>query len=217
MNFFNLYCNYVIVKNKIKIIKNFIVFEGLDGAGTTTQTVLLEKNYQKAGIPCKAGSEPTRGFIGKSIRKVLKGDEKVAPGTLAKLFAADRHEHIYNENSGIDELCKRGFKVISDRYLFSSLAYQSLRYGFKNVLNLNRAFPLPEHLIFLDVPENICQQRLAKRDELEIFEDSSIQKAIIANYQQAFNYYKDSEMKIHTLNGMLPPDELSKIIWRLLQ
>lgn len=131
---------------KSEIIRGFIVFEGLDGAGTTTQAGLLEKKFKEEGITCSAGFEPTDNFIGKIIRRILRGEEEVAPGTLAKLFAADRHEHLYNNSSGIIARCRRGEIVISDRYLFSSLAYQSIIFGFDRVLKLNSEYPLPEHL-----------------------------------------------------------------------
>ena len=122
--------------SKIEIVTNFIVFEGLDGAGTTTQANLLEEKYNSLNIPCINSCEPTRGFIGKAIREVLSGDIKVASGTIAKLFVSDRHEHLYNPKDGILSRCKAGDFVISDRYLFSSLAYQSLDYGFDNVMEL---------------------------------------------------------------------------------
>ncbi len=217
MNFFNLLCHYVPVEDQYTIIRNFIVFEGLDGSGTTTQTRLLEKNFKKNGILCRRDCEPTEGFIGKSIRRVLKGEEPVARGTLAKLFSADRHEHLYNDKEGIIAACSRGINVISDRYLFSSLAYQSLSFGFENVFVLNNGYPLPEYLFFLDVPEQICQKRLLSRTEREIFEETSLQSGIRDNYQKAIAIYKDSGMKIHSLDGTLPERELEKIIWSLLE
>jgi dTMP kinase len=202
--------------SKIEIIKNFIVFEGLDGAGTTTQANLLEEKYNSHSMPCLNSCEPTRGFIGKAIREVLSGDIKVASGTIAKLFVTDRHEHLYNPEEGILSRCKAGDFVISDRYMFSSLAYQSLDYGFDNVMELNSTFPLPEHLFFLDVPAEICQQRLSSRDHIEIYEDHALQESILNNYKKSLNLYSDSGMLIHILDGTLDKYELGKIIWSKL-
>jgi len=202
--------------DKKEIIKNFIVFEGLDGSGTTTQAELLEKKFNFTNIPCISSCEPTKGFIGKAIREVLSGDIKVAAGTIAKLFVSDRHEHIYNPDNGIKARCNSGDVVISDRYLFSSLAYQSLDYGFEKVLELNSTFPLPEYLFFLDVPENICQQRLSSRDHLEIYEEHTLQESIIKNYKRSMEIYKYSGMNIYILDGTLDKDELGKIIWSKL-
>ncbi|RKX92142.1 MAG: dTMP kinase [Spirochaetes bacterium] len=201
------------MRKDFAVIKGFIVFEGLDGAGTTTQAALLREKFKTEGIKCSSECEPTANYIGKVIRRVLGGDVDAAPGTLAKLFAADRNEHLYNREEGIVTRCRRGETVISDRYLFSSLAYQSLRYGFENVLKLNMDYPVPEHLFYLDVPEEICQNRLEERDELEIFEKKSIQRDIAENYRRAIELYSESEMKIHILDGTLPPEELGKIVW----
>jgi len=198
---------------KNEIIKKFIVFEGLDGAGTTTQTELLFNRFKQFNIPCRSGCEPTRGFIGKTIRQVLSGDKKVASGTIAKLFVSDRHEHLYNHEDGILTLCEAGNYVISDRYLFSSLAYQSLDYGFEKVLDLNSNFPLPEHLFFLDVPPKICQQRLTNRELIEIYENSELQDKILLNYSKALEFYSNTQMSIHILDGTRNKYELEKIIW----
>ena len=202
--------------DKKEIIKNFIVFEGLDGSGTTTQANLLENKYNRNNVPCINGCEPTRGFIGKAIREVLSGDIKVAPGTIAKLFVSDRHEHLYNPVNGVISRCKAGDFVISDRYLFSSLAYQSLDYGFDNVLKLNSSFPLPEHLFFLDVPPEICQKRLSSRDLLEIYEDKNLQESILNNYKKSLDIYKNRGINIHILDGTQDKDIIGKIIWSKL-
>lgn len=202
--------------DKNEIIKNFIVFEGLDGAGTTTQASLLEEKYKINNIVCINSCEPTKGFIGRAIREVLSGDRKVAPGTIAKLFVSDRHEHIYNPENGIISHCNKGDIVISDRYLFSSLAYQSMDYGFENVLELNSSFPLPEHLFFLDVQPEICQQRLSSRNLLEIYENEELQDGILKNYIKSMDIYKNTGMKIHFLDGTKDKYDLGKIIWSIL-
>ncbi|MCK5672502.1 MAG: dTMP kinase [Spirochaetales bacterium] len=202
--------------DKKEIIKNFIVFEGLDGAGTTTQANFLEEKYNLYNIPCVNSCEPTRGFIGKAIREVLSGDIKVASGTIAKLFVSDRHEHIYNPENGVIGRCKAGDFVISDRYLFSSLAYQSLDYGFDKVFELNSSFPLPEHLFFLDVPPEVCQQRLSSRDSLEIYEDKDLQDRILTNYKKSLDIYKNTGINIHILDGTQDKVNLGKIIWSKL-
>jgi dTMP kinase len=199
-----------------EIIKNFVVFEGLDGAGTTTQADLLKKRLDLKNIKNISTCEPTKGFIGKSIREVLSGDIKVAPGTIAKLFASDRHEHLYNPVQGIVKRCAAGDFVVSDRYLFSSLAYQSLDYGFNNVLELNRSYPLPEHLFFLDVSPEVCQQRLSSRDLIEIYEDHSLQDKIVLNYKKSLELFSQAKMMVHILDGTLNKDELGKIVWSKL-
>ncbi|MEW5814514.1 MAG: dTMP kinase, partial [Spirochaetota bacterium] len=97
------------------ILKGFIVFEGLDGSGTTTQVRLLSEKLTEKGIPVWTTCEPTDRFIGKNIRKVLRGEEKIEPPALALLFAADRYDHIYNPSDGIITHIDKAEWVLCDR------------------------------------------------------------------------------------------------------
>jgi len=89
--------------------------------------------------------------------------------TMARLFAADRGEHLSGPG-GIRAALERGELAVSDRYFFSSLAYQSVECDPDLVRELNRRFPLPEYLIFLDVPPEIGEGRVSRRGEREIYE-----------------------------------------------
>jgi dTMP kinase len=181
----------------MEILKNFIVFEGLDGAGTTTQTKLMSGYLKNSFFTC----EPTESDFGKFIRKILRKQISSDPLALAYLFAADRAEHIYGKN-GVANRCNDGNIVISDRYLFSSLAYQSLDVPFEKVLEINKGFPLPEILFFLDTPIDVCQNRIKKRSAtIEIFEDNSVQNRILENYKKGIESFRNSGMKIFHLNG----------------
>ena len=197
-------------------MKNFVVFEGLDGAGTTTQLHLLEEKFKNSGIPCYITCEPTDHPIGKIIRNVLEKVTRVDPYTLAYLFAADRNEHLSGDEQGILKKLDAGFWVISDRYLFSSLAYQSLQCGYDFVYSLNRYFPLPEHLFFIDVPVELCQERMLDREGREIFDESDAQIKILKLYEQSMAQYKDSGMKIHRIDGSLKKEEIQEKIWNSL-
>jgi len=137
----------------MEILKNFVVFEGLDGSGTTTQIGILEDFFQKnrSSLPLFYKTfEPTNGSIGKIIRSALRKEIVLAPKTIAMLFAADRNEHIYGPE-GIAERCGRGELVVSDRYLPSSLVYQGITCGDGFAELLNRDFPGPELLLFFDI------------------------------------------------------------------
>lgn len=112
------------------ILKNFVVFEGLDGTGTTSQIRLLQEAFASRGrqdavlFTC----EPTDGSIGKLIREALSGTVDFDAQTIAYLFGADRCEHIHGKEGILAQL-RAGKAVFSDRYLFSSLAYQGLAAG----------------------------------------------------------------------------------------
>ena len=129
------------------VLKNFIVFEGIDGAGTSTQIKRLVNSEPEKYI---ATAEPTGGATGKFLRQMLAGDFKVDEKTNAYLFAADRCEHIFGKD-GVKELCDKGKKVVSDRYFFSSMAYQSVSCGDELPKLLNSPFPLPEILFYFEI------------------------------------------------------------------
>ena len=204
------------MENKQSILENFVVLEGIDGAGTTTQLRLIEARCRQEGIPCFCTFEPTGNCTGKAIRSILRGDEEVEPGTMAYLFAADRFEHLYNETGGILQHLKNGEMVICDRYLFSSLAYQSINCGFDFVFNINKDFPLPAHLIFLDVTVEVGHERLSGRNNLDIFENDSFQQSVLTGYNEAICYYAESGMMIHKLDGTEPAEVIFKKIWDIL-
>jgi len=123
------------------------VFEGIDGAGTTTQLKRLGNFFKKEELVTTA--EPTDRETGLFLRKMLKGELDFSPRTAAYLFAADRAEHLYGKG-GIIENTEKGMFVVSDRYIFSSLAYQSISCGEELPRLLNSPFPLPEILFYFE-------------------------------------------------------------------
>jgi dTMP kinase len=137
---------------------------------------------------------------------------------LALLFAADRTEHLHEPGAGILSRLERGELVISDRYLFSSLAYQSLECDYDFVYSLNREFPLPRHLVFLDTPIELSQRRLASRSAglPELFEASQVQERILANYRRSFELYREAGMQLHRLDGSLPAAEVFWNFWKII-
>src|SRR5215472_4321878 len=110
----------------------FVVIEGIDGAGTTTQVGRLVDRLRKSEIDARGTREPSDGPVGTLIRQVLAGRVVVpggrAPGwaTMALLFAADRVDHVEAE---IEPALAKGSVIVSDRYDASSLAYQSVTSG----------------------------------------------------------------------------------------
>ena len=195
------------------VLHNFIVFEGLDGSGTTTQLSLLKNILSDKKTWFTA--EPTDQEIGKFLRKILQGSITVQPETLAYLFAADRCEHIHGIN-GIESRINDGYTVFCDRYLFSSLAYQSPQCGSKLPMTLNEDFPLPEYLIYFDINSELSLSRVASRNgETEIFEKSDIQKITQIEYERIIQTYKENkpeEMKIISIDAAKPVEEVHKII-----
>lgn len=199
------------------VLENFIVLEGLDGSGTTTQLELLEECLASLSIPFFSTFEPTKRKTGRLIRQILKGEEKAHPDTVAFLFAADRNEHLYDPDDGIISHLSRGELVICDRYLFSSLAYQSVTADFDFIWSLNLHFPLPSYLFFLDAPVHICMQRLSGREDKEIFEHSEFQENVLKGYRKTLKRFKNNPFHIHTIDGILPREKVFLKIWEKIE
>ena len=196
------------------ILKNFIVFEGIDGAGTSTQIEMLKKRSDADRFFFT--TEPTDSETGKFLRRMLKGDVELDARTSAFLFAADRNEHLYGKGGtcGIVAQAESGKIVVSDRYLFSSLTYQSVTCGEELPRRLNESFPLPEILFFFDIAPEISLKRVLGRGETEIYEKLDFQKATAERYRAVIAEYesKNTGMKIVRLDATQPIDIISKII-----
>ncbi len=193
-----------------------MVLEGLDGSGTTTQMKLLAERLEREGRPHAATWEPTDGPVGSLIRSILSMQTPAHPRTVALLFAADRNEHLYEPGTGIVERTKRGEIVVCDRYLFSSLAYQSLESDPDYVLSLNSAFPLPQLLVFLDTPVEVCQERLVRRGSAELYDGFAFQSRVRSEYLKAIERFRGTGMRIERIAGDRPAGLIHGEIWKIL-
>jgi dTMP kinase len=173
----------------------FIVIEGVDGAGTTTQTGLLVQALRGRGLPVRSTREPSDGPIGTMLRQILTG-RIVVPGmsgtrpptwtTMALLFAADRLDHL--EAEVVPNLMD-GVTVVSDRYDLSSIAYQSVSGGGEEGLvewlkDINRHARRPDLTVVLDVPPEVAARRRAERAlGMEMYDDEDLQKQLATFYR----------------------------------
>lgn len=198
-----------------EILDRFVVFEGLDGAGTTTQLALLRNALQQRGPVCYATCEPTAGPIGRLIRNVLRGEIEVSGCTLALLFAADRSEHLCRPGGILSALGDGGY-VASDRYLFSSLVYQSTDCSPDYVAALNSRFPLPRHLIFIDTPPEECRRRVAARGSRELFDRPILQRRLRERYLTVIAQYAETGVEVRTVDGNGTQEAVFARIWRHL-
>ena len=201
------------------ILKNFVVFEGIDGAGTSTQINILKEKKEAERFFFTA--EPTDSSTGKFLRTVLKGNVELDPRTSAYLFAADRAEHLWGKsgsNCGIEKKCSDGKIVISDRYFFSSLTYQSVTCGEELPRLLNSAFPLPQILFFFKISPEISLKRVDVRGEREIYEKIDFLQATEERYEKLMDEYesKNTGMKIVRLDAEKSKEEVSAQIWQEL-
>ena len=153
----------------------FIVMEGLDGSGKSTQLRLLEQSLRCRGYAVDITAEPTPSAIGGLLRDALCGYTQRTPAEMAALFALDRIQHNVNPVWGINRMLSEGRIVISDRYYYSSLAYQGRITDPAWVRALNLDCPeirRPDLCVFLDVDYESCRRRVEEgRAFLEIYED----------------------------------------------
>ncbi len=168
----------------------FIVLEGIDGSGTTTQAQLLVRALSSSGIPARFTHEPSTGRVGRLLRQILSGEEIGAPtwDGMALLFAADRLEHVASE---IAPALSAGVTVICDRYDLSSLAYQSATAPTEQdvvpwLRAINQRALRPDLTLILDVDPELAELRRRDRGEpLELFEHRDLQRRLARIYAAA--------------------------------
>jgi dTMP kinase len=177
---------------------------------------LLTKRLSASGVQVMATCEPSKGDIGLLARRILKQEISVDPRSLALIFAADRNEHLYGAGGMVNHL-EGGGAVVCDRYLFSSLAYQSVGCSYDFVAGLNSPFPLPEYLVFVDVAPSETQRRLSTRPGMELFDGSSIQDQIVRNYERGMEEFSDSGMHLVRVDGSQPIEVVAENIWSALE
>jgi len=192
----------------------FIVFEGLDGSGNSTQAELLKKYLQKKGFKVLLTKEPTqKSLAGKKIRKVLEKKEKTSPFKLQKLFVQDRKEHLRNE---ILPALKQNKIVISDRYFFSTFAFGAAEgLSLNRLIKLNEKFPFPDLTFILDAKPKTCIQRIEKRGKKKtLFEKEAPLKKTRGFYKIFPKRFKDH--KIFLINAEKPIKEVFKEIKKII-
>jgi dTMP kinase len=190
----------------------FVVLEGLDGSGTTTQLNRLETYCRENNISCYKTFEPSDAFIGRACRDVLEKRECVDPLTLAQLFAADRREHL----KIIKERLEAGHWVFCDRYLFSSLAYQSLSLDFDTILDLNKNFPKPGFCLYVECSVETSAARRGDRDSEDLYEKEALQRRVASYYEKSFEAFYPDSTGLYRINGEATADEVYSSILKIL-
>ncbi len=176
----------------------FIVLEGLDGSGKSTQAKLLAEYLRAKGRQVQLTAEPTGSDIGKIIRETLGGGISRTPEELAALFLADRIRHNTDPEDGIRQYLARGFDVVCDRYYYSSFAYQGMETDPEWVSRMNLGCPAilrPDLCIFYDLDPETCFGHLrAGREHFEIFErDAALIEKTRKQFEKAFELLKGRE------------------------
>lgn len=174
----------------------FIVFEGTDGSGKSTQMKMLFKYLAGRGVSCFCTREPTDSPFGALLRSCLTGRVEADEHTIAAMFAADRLDHINNGVNGIKKKLSEGETVLCDRYYYSSLAYNGGFVPLDWVAELNRPAMealRPDLVIYIDLPPEDGMKRVARRGETDRYETIEKQKKIHDNYMEVFSRFGKGE------------------------
>ncbi len=180
-----------------------IVLEGIDGAGTTTQAMRLGRHF---GERVYVTREPSDGPSGTLIRQILRGEHQPFDhAALALLFAADRVDHLKRE---IEPYLNKGVNVVSDRYVISSLVYQSLFVEGEFVRTINRWARPADLTMLLAVPVQIALDRRQTRGMPdELFDPIDHQRRVAAEYGHEAERLAQRE-NVRVLDGTRTPDEV---------
>lgn len=174
----------------------FVVFEGIDGAGTTTQADLYAKHLRQKKRLVHVTREPSSGPVGSLLRLVLTRRVSLPSAahaeTMALLFAADRLDHVASE---VLPLLREGYVVLSDRYDLSSILYQAVTAGVDPtpgsdvvtwIRTLNRHARRPDVTVVVDVAPEVAEaRRRARGGSVELFEEGDLQTRLARAYLRA--------------------------------
>ncbi len=201
---------------------HFIVFEGIDGSGTTTQAAALAARYASIKLPAHTTAEPSTGPVGALIRQILGGrlvvqsvQGLVSPTwkSMTLLFAADRQDHIEAE---INPNLEDGVTVICDRYVYSSIIYQGLCSENKGaedwIRAVNRFAVNPDLVFYLKVDPHEALRRRTERDrKIELFDDPDFQCRLAEAYERMPAMFPDT--RIVTIDGNAKAEEVASQCW----
>ncbi len=187
----------------------FIVFEGIDGSGKSTQIDLLSMKFRDQGVDHVLEREPSDGSIGRFIRSYAEAGERYfSPETEALLFTADRFEH----SKRISQILEQGTTVVCDRYYHSTLAYQGAAgVDVAWLRDLQKFTPKPDLILLLDVDPERSLMRVSGRT-LTIFENRSYLKRVRDLYLQ---FERAGEMKLIDVEH--PVDEVEAKVQRFVE
>ena len=170
----------------------FIVIEGVDGSGKTTQSELLSAYLRGLGRKVHHTAEPTATGLGGMVRDGLGAEHPRTSDELAAMFLADRVAHNVSPKSGIRQYVEGGTDVVCDRYYYSSIAYQGVDGSLEWVADMNLGCPSimkPDICIFIDLdPEKCLEHIRAGRSHFEIYEENA---AVISETRRRYGIVFD--------------------------
>ena len=194
----------------------FLALEGIDGSGKSTQLQRLLARLRERGVQCRGTQEPSDGPVGAMLRQILTGRMAADGRVIAGLFTADRLDHLVNPRDGILRQVRSGVTVVTDRYYFSSYAYQGVEVDLDWLIQSNRLSAellRPDATIFLDVPVSRALERIGRnRSHTELFEREDRLTATREKYLEAFQRLRDTETVL-TVDADADAETVAERVW----
>jgi dTMP kinase len=190
-----------------------IVIEGIDGAGTTTQTRGLALELERRGKKVLVSAEPTKSPLGQEIRRMLampiaKDHEMLV--ALALSFAADRMQHIYLT---IMPALKTHDYVLLDRYVLSSMVYQGLHLPSGFIKEINQYAVKPHMTFVIDIDAHVAFERLSMRAQPKDFYESL---EFLEKLKERYLHFAQKEENIVLIDGEGSVEQVQSYILHIL-
>lgn len=183
-----------------------IAFEGIDGSGLTTHSKRLVMELSRMGYRSEYLKEPTNGPIGVLIRSFLRGEGRVRHDILALLFAADRLWNYHSSDKPVALLKKEGYIVVSDRYKYSSAAYQGAFTDPEWVWIVNSRVPHSDLIVYIEVPVEVALRRIEARSRngvvRERYEARELLERIRDNYEGVLRRAEEEGVPVIRVKGV---------------
>ena len=199
----------------------FIVFEGIDGAGKSTQVALLKEKLEAMGRKVALTAEPTDLESGRALRAALSGKVKKTECEMAAMFVLDRIAHNTDSENGICAITDKGFDLISDRYYYSTLAYQGQTTSYAWVKAMNTLCPeikRPDLCIYLDLlPEQSLARIKGRGEAVEIYENEERLTGVRNAFLSVIDDLRAEGEKIFVVNADRAPEEISREIFDIVK
>jgi dTMP kinase len=194
----------------------FLVLEGIDGAGKTTQAARLATRLEEMGIEVVRLVEPTNGPVGKEIRRRAREGPPLAASDELAMFLEDRKTNV-REN--VQPALARKAAIVQDRSFLSTVAYQGARPELartpRDLLALHEAMPKPDAILLLDLDVATGLARVASRGKGDAFEERTYLERVLANFRALTGEVGGTSVK--KIDAARAPDDVAREIWSVVE
>ncbi|HVL81808.1 MAG TPA: dTMP kinase [Actinomycetota bacterium] len=193
----------------------FLVVEGMDGTGTTTQAAALTDALTASDQRVRCTAEPSGGPLGELLRSYVRLGFELDPVALTLLFTADRADHLAGT---VRPALAEGTTVVCDRYLLSTLAYQGAQGVDRNwILDISRPFEVPDLTVVLTLREEERAARIDGRGARDRFEDPRLAVALRESYAGSIELLRAAGHRVELVDASGSPQEVTRRILSLWQ